>query len=72
MLKTAQYLPLVRPLTITGTHNEFIGGSYGGMLASWFRIKYPWVVDGALAASAPILQFEGKKILGNFHEFNIV
>lgn len=29
------------------------------MLTAWFRIKYPWVVDGGLAASAPILQFYG-------------
>lgn len=47
------------------------GGSYGGMLSSWSRMKFPHVYAGAVASSAPVLLFEDiDRIDNNF--FKIV
>ena len=36
------------------------GGSYGGMLSSWFRIKYPNIIDVDNDTAAPRLEPRGQ------------
>lgn len=36
-----------------------VGGSLAGEMSTWFRVRYPFNVDMALAGSAPILGFPG-------------
>ncbi|XP_031836182.1 lysosomal Pro-X carboxypeptidase [Nomia melanderi] len=59
----ADYVDLIQYLRSTPKYTDspviVFGGSYGGMLSAWIRIKYPHIVQGAIAASAPILQFTG-------------
>ncbi|KAJ8501307.1 hypothetical protein OPV22_011859 [Ensete ventricosum] len=58
----ADYAVLIRSLkhnlSAEASPVVVFGGSYGGMLAAWFRLKYPHITIGALASSAPILQFD--------------
>ncbi|CAA0818810.1 alpha/beta-Hydrolases superfamily protein [Striga hermonthica] len=51
-------LDLKKNLTAEKCPVVVFGGSYGGMLAAWFRLKYSHVAIGALASSAPILNFD--------------
>jgi lysosomal Pro-X carboxypeptidase len=50
----ADYAALLGSLGATETRVVAIGGSYGGMLAVYMRLKYGWLVDGALGSSAPL------------------
>ena len=59
-------------LKLGAEHSAFIGfgGSYGGMLGSWFRVHYPNAIDGVIAASAPIWSFVGLDPPYDFNAFN--
>jgi pimeloyl-ACP methyl ester carboxylesterase len=43
-----------------------IGGSYGGSLAAFYRLKYPHLISGAIASSAPLLSSNGSYLTDQF------
>ncbi|XP_028129356.1 lysosomal Pro-X carboxypeptidase-like [Diabrotica virgifera virgifera] len=55
-------------LTIDTSPFIAFGGSYGGMLAAWLRMKYPYSVLGAIASSAPIWYFPDLTPCNTFYE----
>lgn len=66
----ADYVDLINSLQAENSKKIPVvafGGSYGGMLAAWLRMKYPHIVIGSIAASAPILQFEGLTPCGAYN-----
>ncbi|RRT82363.1 hypothetical protein B296_00013103 [Ensete ventricosum] len=65
-------IDLKKNLTSEDSPVVAFGGSYGGskMLAAWFRLKYPHVVLGALASSAPLLQFDD--LVSPYTFYNII
>lgn len=68
----ADYAELIHHFHKIGLFSETaplvtFGGSYGGMLAAWFRQKYPHLTIGSLAASAPVAQFLNHYNCGDFN-----
>lgn len=42
------------PLSLRGARTFLFGGSYGGQLVAFHRLKYPHLSDGGIMSSAPV------------------
>lgn len=61
MMDYVQLIKFIKASDAKYTNSPVIafGGSYGGMIAAWMRMRYPHIIQGAHASSAPILFFPG-------------
>nr|XP_033818168.1 dipeptidyl peptidase 2 [Geotrypetes seraphini] len=59
----ADYALLIKDIKLQYNINDVpvivFGGSYGGILSAYMRLKYPDIVNGALASSAPLFSVAG-------------
>ena len=65
LLDFASIVMLLKPSELTKV--VCFGGSYGGMLSAFFRIKFPHLVDGAISSSGPVFEYLDTKGQGLMH-----
>jgi pimeloyl-ACP methyl ester carboxylesterase len=66
LLDYASIIMQLKPMETTPV--VVFGGQYGGMLAAFMRIKFPHLVDGAIASAAPVFEYLDEMGMGLMHQ----